>query len=669
MKNWMADYPLRMIQTNLREIDMIDMDAGVYVKELKRFHANAVLINAGGILASYPTSLKYHFQSPYLQGDGLDRIIAECHRNGIRVLARTDFSKIRMEIFEQHPEWAYRTANGEIVNYNGDVHACLNGGFQQEYQFEIIRELLTRLDFDGIFYNMSGFQTKDYSYHEYGICHCEACRRRFREMYGLELPGKTDMQDPVYRKYRRFTEMCNAEHEAALARFVRELGGQFAINGHDYQHCESNTEIGRPLPSWQYSASSNSRCCAGPEEERMPCNAAVDFLGFPYRHIAVSPELQELRLWQNLTNRGGLDYYLMGRLDNHRDTSGFAAVQKVFAFHEQHEKELTGWKNAGRVLVLRTSLWGEIPEVLGWVRALTEAHIPFAETLLQEITDPDQLKRYRCVIAAGVQRLSDTQAGMLDAFVQAGGTLLATGETGLCDEEFERRGAYPLQSLGIRRILHVENSWEEMSAMYRIREEDRAVFTHLPAGAFIAPGQKRVYFQGDKNDTGYLRLIPRHPYGPPERCYYTRETDLPGVTVHSYGKGRGVYVPWEPGAFFYREGHGNTEGFMRDVLTRLCGAKTVSPTLTPQVETTLSCRKDGLLLQLVNNSGHFGNSYYPPISVREIMLAVPAARKIAAVNTLNGGMVRWEQEEDGTVRLTLDQLKDYEGLFMRYDAE
>ena len=108
---------------------------------------------------------------------------------------------------------------------------------------------------------------------------------------------------------------------------------------------------------------------------------------------------------------------------------------------------------------------------------------------------------------------------------------------------------------------------------------------------------------------------------------------------------------------------------MRDVLTRLCGAETVSPTLTPQVETTLSCRKDGLLLQLVNNSGHFGNSYYPPISVREIMLAVPAARKIAVVSTLNGGMVRWEQEEDGTVRLTLDQLKDYEGLFMRYDAE
>jgi len=206
-----------------------------------------------------------------------------------------------------------------------------------------------------------------------------------------------------------------------------------AINGLDYRHCESNTEPGRPLPRWQYSASSNTRCCAGPDKGRLPMNAAVDFIGFPYRRISVSPWEIRLRLWQSLANRGGLDYYLMGTLGAHRDKSCFEAVRHVFAFHEAHERELTGLKSAAKTLVLRTSLWEETDEVRGWVRALTEAHIPFAETLLSELKTPDALARCQTVIAAGVKYLPDDKALMLDRFVQAGGTLLLTGETGACD--------------------------------------------------------------------------------------------------------------------------------------------------------------------------------------------------------------------------------------------
>jgi hypothetical protein len=59
----------------------------------------------------------------------LRQIIDACHEEGIRVIARTDFSKVRYDLYEQHPEWAYRTAKGEIVNYNGE--------YQQMIMFEI----------------------------------------------------------------------------------------------------------------------------------------------------------------------------------------------------------------------------------------------------------------------------------------------------------------------------------------------------------------------------------------------------------------------------------------------------------------------------------------------------------------------------------------------------
>ena len=75
MANWWEGYPWRMIQTNLREIDMLDIDAPRFVADLVAFKATVVLINAAGISASYPTRLPFHYQGPYLKGDSLADII------------------------------------------------------------------------------------------------------------------------------------------------------------------------------------------------------------------------------------------------------------------------------------------------------------------------------------------------------------------------------------------------------------------------------------------------------------------------------------------------------------------------------------------------------------------------------------------------------------------
>ena len=75
MAHWWEGYPWRMIQTNMREIDMLDMDAERFASELQAFKATVVLVNSAGIIASYPTQLPFHFQSPYLKGDSLADII------------------------------------------------------------------------------------------------------------------------------------------------------------------------------------------------------------------------------------------------------------------------------------------------------------------------------------------------------------------------------------------------------------------------------------------------------------------------------------------------------------------------------------------------------------------------------------------------------------------
>lgn len=106
MAHWWETHPWRMVQTNLREIDMADIDAVVFAQELKEFGATVVNLNAAGIIASYDTKLAYQPRSQYLTGDSLLQVVDACHAQGIRVIARTDFSRIRREVYEQHPDWA-----------------------------------------------------------------------------------------------------------------------------------------------------------------------------------------------------------------------------------------------------------------------------------------------------------------------------------------------------------------------------------------------------------------------------------------------------------------------------------------------------------------------------------------------------------------------------------
>ena len=175
-KHWWEGYPWRMIQTNFRETDMADLDAKRYVRDVKDFGATVVMVNAAGIIASYDTQVPCHTKSEYLTGDSLRTLLDECHRAGLRVIARTDFSKVRYPLYEAHPDWVFRTAQGEIVNCNGDVQVCPGGGYAQEGVNDILRELITRFPFDGIFFNMSGAFVTGYGGERYGPCLCERCR-------------------------------------------------------------------------------------------------------------------------------------------------------------------------------------------------------------------------------------------------------------------------------------------------------------------------------------------------------------------------------------------------------------------------------------------------------------------------------------------------------------
>jgi hypothetical protein len=663
MTDWWQSYPWRLIQTNLREVDMLDIQAEQVIADLLSFNASILMINAAGIIASYPTSLPFHFQSPFLKGDSLQEIISACHKAGIRVIARTDFSKVRRPIYEAHPDWAYLTPTGQIVDYNGDVHVCLNSPYQQEGMLQIIEELLSSHDFDGIFFNMSGYGTHDYHGRYYGVCHCANCQRLFKEMFNLPLPERDDWNNPVYPSYADFKRRTAQAHQERVYRFITDRWPHVCIANHlparrGFIRQESNTAIDRALPHWQYSASDNTRWAVGSYPEMVCSNTTVDFIDFPYRHAAVSPHQQALRLAQALANGGSLDYYLIGRLDNHQDRSGFQPVKEIFQYHARNAGEYAGLRSKAAIALVKPASGSE-EEYKGWFRILAENHFLF-DVLVEDAVTSRPLAPYHAIILPGVEALRDALVHQLDSYVNDGGRLLATGQSGFRDE-FNRIRTHPaLKCLGIHAILTIR---QDMRSSYFLVSRDN-LFPRLGARDLVYMDGAYVVASYAPSAQPHWRLVPPHRYGPPERTYYEVVTDHPGFVVNTYGKGRACYLPWLPATLFHRQGHDNTMLFCADLLEQVLGLAPVGGSLPPMVEVTLHEQSStgSLLLHLVNGSGHFGNSFYEPIPLNDVQVSLPIPSAPSAVYGIRSGKTFTFTWQDEQLHLHIPQLGLFEAI-------
>ena len=646
-KHWWQCEPWRMVQTNLRETDMADLDAEKFAQELEDFGATVVTLNAGGILASYPSKLPYHTVSAFLTGSSLKEILEACHRHRLRVIARMDFSKIPEAVYRQHKEWAFRTADGGIVSQNGFVQTCQNGEYQQEKTLEILKELLSTHPFDGVYCNMSGFVATDYSGKVYGLCTCNACRQAFREETGLNVPKTFDWTDPVMMRYMDFQARAAGKLRMKMNAAVKAIDSEIAMDKVDYLRTESHTDVGEPI--WIYSASSNSRQTAGGKRQMLSDNASVDFMAFRYRESSVSPGVMELRQWQNLANSGNVSVYLMGRLDNHRDKSFYEATRRVFQFHKKHEKLLAGLESGAEVLLTVKSRQSRLdPESYGWIRALTASHIPFDEVKASGLCE-SSLKGKRTVILADVGNLTEKQGTLLDAFARDGGTVVASGSV------LTGGDGAGLGCMGIKKLCFRKKNLQSTAFLVTPQETD--VFRRCEKAPVLASGPEVVFAEYEDGSRRYLHMLPEPMFGPPELCYAKEETDDPGAVVTFWGRGKGIFIPWNCGSFYHNEGYDNTLNFMQDVLFELCGLPQIAPSLHPSVELVLNKKENRTVISLINGSGYFGNSFFEPVPMRALKLQLPG--QFVCGRALNGGVVTLQPESEATV-IMLDILNHFE---------
>jgi len=97
---------LRWGQTNITEIDPSRYDIAWWRQHWKRTQTQGVIINAGGIVAYYPSTVPLHRPAQHLGGrDLFGELCRAAHEDGLVVFARMDSNRAHEELYRAHPGW------------------------------------------------------------------------------------------------------------------------------------------------------------------------------------------------------------------------------------------------------------------------------------------------------------------------------------------------------------------------------------------------------------------------------------------------------------------------------------------------------------------------------------------------------------------------------------
>lgn len=636
--------PQRLLQTNLREIDAT-MDLDRYIQDIHQLRANVVLFNVGGIVANYPTDLEFHYRNTFMEGDLVGTVLKRLHENDVRMIGRFDFSKINEKFAARHPEWLYVSETGKNVNYNGQVHTCVCGGYQQEYMFKILGEAIDRYPLDGVFFNMIGFQRNDYSGNHHGICQCENCKRLFKEFSDLELPEKQS-DSPKYRKYVAFTRMMVDRQFSRVNQFLKDKRPDLAIctytsSGVDVIRKESN----RPLGQGAYHDTDKAKWTLLTCGERQLANAAVHFFAIPFRHAAVSPQLTTRRLWQHLVNGAWLDFYCIGPLQLQEDRLNLEPLNDIFQFHAAHEPWLAKTLPAAQVGLVRQA--GE--EYEGILEILCEQHIAFG-LVTPEL---EQLKNYDVVLVPNASRISQDYVSRLDQYVADGGKLLMTGRLPEGLRCFE----------GTR---FIETRRYRQGSYIRIRPEDREQLAQPlldKLDLVYVKGPFHVY-QPQAPAQGWLRLIPPDMFGPPEKCYYRKVSDHPALLCQEHGQGAAALLTFNIGELYHQQAHLGHAALLVGAVDQLLQVdRRLRVNTAPLVEINhRTSPSEGFeWISFYNHTGARGNALHEPLDITDIEVSLRSPSKIREIRSLaTGEVLRFEQTGESAAQFTLPRLGRYD---------
>lgn len=403
--------------------------------------------------------------------DLLHRIVDHCHRRGVKYcLGLPPFPSVAC--MAAHPEWRIRpepgrtTPDPEPREDNLATRLACNQGPWGDFLIDVCAELIEDFGVDG--YSFDG------NYHP-PLCHCVSCQTAYQADTNVAIPDRVDLDKAAYRRYLVWRGEQLERHYAALQRRIKSVNPDavlmsWTVNAGRYGHflhsprampTRLNQLFDLPMQEWwldetNFGASvapafgaAYSRAVAG--DRPAASEAYLMSRGNPYGTDSFPAHERVTRSLLALTN-GSVSAESLGWPGHAK------SIERVFHEIQRRESRVvhtTPWAWGGLLVSEQTRQFTAyrdiaerfLPHVFGAFRVGMEEHLPL--TLLNDwdLLSESGLDRFRVLILPAATALSDAQVAAVRRFVHAGGGLVATGETSLCDELGQPRADFALADL------------------------------------------------------------------------------------------------------------------------------------------------------------------------------------------------------------------------------
>ncbi len=561
-------------QTNINEADPPHYDLDFWRGYWKKTGVEGIIVNAGGIVAYYPSANPLHHRARYLgDRDLFGDVLKAARADGLVVLARMDCNRAHEDFYQAHSDWFARTANGQPVRAADLYVTCIHSPYYDEYIPELLREIAGR-------YHPEGFADNSWSGLERDtICQCPYCGKKFRAASGHNLPSRPDWDNPVYREWIQWNYARRIEVWDLYNRVAREAGGkdclwigmladnpayearrfrdlkaicsrsQMVLLDHQGRNAnegfENNSDAGKRLHGllgW---------------DKFIPESMAMYTRNPSFRKAANPPA--EAKLWMLEGMAGGIQtwWHHVGAVQEDRRQFDTAA-------------DLTRWAGANRKFLMNREpvasiglVWSQAnadfygrdqAEVLtslpyrGVVRALVGARLPYIPVHVDHIER--EASRLSLLILPSLGAVSDGQIESISKFIRKGGSLVVSGESGMCDESGEARANWPLAEIlgvepvgGVKREAADRRSGANHSYLRLLPDMETGGLRHEALDGFektniLAFGGSLVAVKARPDANVLATYIPDFPIYPPETSWMREpRTDRPCVVARQLPPG------------------------------------------------------------------------------------------------------------------------------------
>jgi hypothetical protein len=673
----------RVGQSNMTEHDPAVMNIEEWADYWRSAQADVVFISVTGILAFYHSKVKFHRHGKFLNNrDFFGECVAAAKKRNLRVVARMSPDLNWGDALAAHPEWAMRNQDGSVQFSSEEPRlfkTCMFSTYMDDYVPAIMREINSLYEVDCFYTN--GWPPLG----SLPECHCAICGK---------LPAAGT---PAY--WRVFTERVLElwQKYDAIAKEKKPDSFFFANSGGNVRGGPNLAGLGKVAAWFQgdnqgrtsedpaiWGCTLQGRVCNAVMDGKFSTNitAAYSTGTVPWRNGSKNPA--ETRMWLNETLAGGLVPYLhfigseRGFGEDRRWQKLGADYFRWTARHDAHFTPRRSIANIGVVMGQSTQLLYPGPAAARSRTYMHETTQGIYEALLrgryafdfvhEDRLDAERLSKYRALLLPNIAMLSDRQCQQIREYARSGGSVMASFETSLYDEDLNRRTDF-----GLGDVLGIGRSGDAIgtlgNAYYARIEEPEPARQHPILEGFTntnwLPGaQNRVPLKPVQNPA--LTVVPGFVRYPPELAYPpVSHSDEPAVVLRENGVSRTAYFSGDIERTYWLTGHGDLLHLLHNTIKWIT-----------RDERLVEVEGDGFiemlgwetqagyavhLLNYTNPNAHHGwmQSVYP-LGPQTVRMKLPQGVRVVSVELLQAGRSVAFSLEGRVLRFTIPRVEDYE---------